>query len=130
MGVRHGGRQKGTPNKRSQDAIELMRSLNFDPLAAMVEIAQDPTNSPELRGRMCAELARFAYPTLKAVEHTTLVEHEADPAAAQAATDQLREMLDGIARNKIALGEEEERLAVEKAELARMRAVRQGGPVH
>ena len=63
-----GGRQKGTPNKRSAAAKELLDGLDFDPLQEMVRIAQDQTVSPDLRFRASAELAPYVYPKLKALE--------------------------------------------------------------
>lgn len=56
------------PNKRTVEAIELLESLNCDPLEGMARIAMDLNNSPELRGRMYAELAQYVHPKKKAVE--------------------------------------------------------------
>ena len=36
----------------------------------MAALALDPTNPPELRGRMLAELAQYIAPKRKAVEHS------------------------------------------------------------
>ncbi len=109
MGIRRGGRQKGTPNKRTQQATELLQSLNFDPLVAMVEIARNPAHPPELRGRMCAELARYAYPQLRATEHTADVDVTAGGGIDLAAltTEELEAME--------LVGEAMDRLAAEKA---------------
>ena len=54
---RWGGRQKGTPNKRTQDVIGLLEALGCDPIEGMARIAMDENNAPELRGRMYAELS-------------------------------------------------------------------------
>jgi len=62
------GRQKGTPNRRSVEAAELMEDLGVNPLVGMIEIALDTSNPPELRGRMFSELASYVYPKRKAVE--------------------------------------------------------------
>jgi hypothetical protein len=67
-GFKSGGRQKGTMNKPGQQAAEILRSLNCDPIEGMVRIAMDTNNSPELRGRMFSDLARYIYPQRKAVE--------------------------------------------------------------
>tara|TARA_Y100000310_G_C20342752_1_gene650586 strand:- start:36 stop:401 length:366 start_codon:yes stop_codon:yes gene_type:complete len=67
---RLGGRQKGTPNKRSQDAIERLEALKFDPLEEMVRIARSDDSTLELKARMCAELAGYKYPKRKALEVT------------------------------------------------------------
>jgi hypothetical protein len=70
-GVKTGGRKRGTPNKRTFEAIERLDALGVDPIEGMSRLAMDPSNSPELRGRMYAELAQYVYPKRKAVELNT-----------------------------------------------------------
>ena len=70
IGFKTGGRQKGTPNKPGQQAAEILASLNCDPIEGMARIAMDPKHSPELRGKMYSDLARYVYPQRKAVEHS------------------------------------------------------------
>ena len=65
-----GGRQKGTPNKRTQEIIEKLEALGCDPVEGMAKLAADENNSAELRGRMYAELAQYVAPKRKAVEHS------------------------------------------------------------
>ena len=128
MGIRHGGRQVGTPNRRSQEAIQKLDELGFDPLVTMVEIALDLQNPPELRGRMAAELAGYCYPKLRASEHTADIEHTVNDGSAvdelrrrldALRTDELEalervgEAMDRIAQEKIAQGEQEERMTME-----------------
>src|SRR5438128_8957355 len=67
-GHKTGGRTAGTPNRKTRDAAELLRSLGCDPIEGMVRIAQDERHTPELRGKMFSELARYVYPQRKAVE--------------------------------------------------------------
>jgi len=67
-GRKTGGRTAGTPNRKTRDVGELLRSLGCDPIEGMVRIAQDERHNPELRGKMYAELARYVYPHRKAVE--------------------------------------------------------------
>ena|SRR3989442_1928650 len=62
------GRQKGTPNKRTQDARELLEGLGCEPLAGMARIAMDEEQDIELRARMYAELAPYLYPRRKSIE--------------------------------------------------------------
>lgn len=69
-GEGRGGRQKGTPNKRTQDVAQLLAQMGCDPIEGMARIAMNEKLSPELRGRMYAELARYVYPKLKAIGHT------------------------------------------------------------
>ena len=75
-GRKTGGRQKGTPNKTTQDVAARLEALGCDPIAGMAALALDPTNPPELRGRMFSELAQYVAPKRKAVEHS------AEPGAA------------------------------------------------
>ena len=62
------GRQKGTPNRRTQAVIDKLAALDCDPIAGMASIAMDDANTPELRGRMFSELAGYVAPKRKAVE--------------------------------------------------------------
>ena len=63
-----GGRQRGTPHKRTEAVTALLAQLNCGPIEGMAQIAMDEKNPPELRGRMFAELAGYIYPKRKAVE--------------------------------------------------------------
>lgn len=72
LGKKTGGRQKGTPNKRTLEPWQVLAELDCDPIEGMARIAKDETTSPELRGRMLAELAQYAYPKRKAVEVTNV----------------------------------------------------------
>ncbi len=68
IGRKTGGRVRGTPNKKTVEVIEKLQLLGCDPLAGMAQLAMDPSNSPELRGRMYAELAQYVAPKRKALE--------------------------------------------------------------
>ena len=70
QGFKTGGRRKGTPNKPTGEAAEILRSLDCNPIEGMARIAMDPQSSPELRGKMFSDLARYLYPQRKAVEHS------------------------------------------------------------
>lgn len=63
-----GGRVAGTPNKRTSELKERLEALGCDPIEGMAQIAMDAATTPELRGRMFAELAGYLYPKRKAVE--------------------------------------------------------------
>mgnify|MGYP003345183770 CR=1 FL=1 len=69
-GERRGGRQKGTPNRRTLEIEERLVAVGCHPLEAMARLAMDESNSPELRGKLLAELAGFIAPKRRAVEHT------------------------------------------------------------
>jgi hypothetical protein len=70
IGRKTGGRQKGTPNKTTQDVVARLKELGCDPIEGMAMLALDPGNPPELRGRMFSELAQYVAPKRKAVEHS------------------------------------------------------------
>jgi hypothetical protein len=67
-GLKTGGRSAGTPNRRTREITELLRSLDCNPIEGMVLIAQNEQHTPELRGRMFAELAQYLYPKRRATE--------------------------------------------------------------
>ncbi len=69
-GVRLGGRQKGTPNRKTTEIGALLDSMGCNPIEGMAKIANNPKTTPELRGKMYGELAQYVYPKRKAVEHT------------------------------------------------------------
>ncbi len=69
-GAKTGGREKGTPNKKTQAVIDKLAALDCDPIEGMARIALDDQNSPELRGRMFSELAQYIAPKRKAIEHS------------------------------------------------------------
>jgi hypothetical protein len=67
-GIKTGGRKAGTPNKRTVEVTERLRELGCDPIEGMARLAMDEKNTPELRGRMHAELASYVAPKRKALE--------------------------------------------------------------
>lgn len=68
FGQKTGGRQAGTPNKRTHELVLRLEALGCDPIEGMARIAMDSSSPPELRGRMYAELAGYVYPKRRAVE--------------------------------------------------------------
>ena len=62
------GRKKGVVNRTTVAAI--LDELGCDPIEGMARLAMDVKTRPELRGRMFAELAKYRWPQLRAVEHT------------------------------------------------------------
>src|SRR5215471_5018362 len=69
-GERRGGRQKGTPNRKTAQVAERLRELRCDPIEGMARIAMDEKAPLELRGRMYTELAQYVAPKRKAIEHS------------------------------------------------------------
>lgn len=91
MKLRIGGRQRGTPNKRSIQAKEKLEALGFDPLTELVAIArgeikfetilnvpdgkggfiqivEDLPAPTDIRVRCTIELMGYSYPKRKAIE--------------------------------------------------------------
>lgn len=69
VGKKTGGRQKGTPNKATQDLMAICEAKGLDPFAAMVELAVTETNRDKKFDRL-KEIAQYLYPKRKAVEHS------------------------------------------------------------
>ena len=69
-----GGRQAGTPNKRSLDVQEKLDALGCDPLSAMARLAMQAEKDGDLplAARMYTELAPYLAPKRKSVE----IEHK------------------------------------------------------
>ena len=75
-GTKTGGRSKGTPNKRTQDVIEKLESLDCDPIEGMARIAlqAEKDGDKNLAATMYKELAPYVAPKRKAIEQT--IKHE------------------------------------------------------
>ena len=67
-GYRYGGRQKGTPNRKTQEVAEKLQALGCDPIEGMARLAMDPTVDVAIRAQMLKELAQYLYPKRKALE--------------------------------------------------------------
>ncbi|MCI0527107.1 MAG: hypothetical protein L0Y56_06655 [Nitrospira sp.] len=67
-GQRLGGRGKGTPNKKSARAAEILESMGFDALAEMVKMCEEPGVSEPVRCRLLCEIAQYQHPKRKAIE--------------------------------------------------------------
>ena len=72
---RVGGRQKGTPNKKTaelQDRVKkFMNSMgikNFDPLVALAGISQDKATPLKLKVEALKELTQYYHPKRRAIE--------------------------------------------------------------
>jgi|DEB0MinimDraft_6_1074348.scaffolds.fasta_scaffold69906_2 hypothetical protein len=68
--MRYGGRQKGTPNKRTLALQERLASMDCDPIEAMVRIAKQAKADKDwhLVFAVNKELAQYVYPKRKAIE--------------------------------------------------------------
>lgn len=69
--MRTGGRQPGTPNRRTAELTARLAELGLDPLEGLAKIAQDPATEPGLRAKILADLLPYVFPKRKAVEVTS-----------------------------------------------------------
>lgn len=65
-----GGRQKGTPNKATQDLMAICEKHGCDPFEGMVIIAVNE-KVPDKKFDKLKEIAQYVYPKRKAIEHST-----------------------------------------------------------
>ena len=72
LGIKTGGRSRGTPNKRTQDVMEKLDELGCDPIEGMARIAQqaEADGDKNLAAQMYKELAPYIAPKRKAIEQT------------------------------------------------------------
>lgn len=78
----------------SGSVSDKLRALGCDPIEGMALLAADTNNTPELRGRMFAELAQYEHPKRRAIDHSLgseAVEVE------ESAKESLRARIAGIA---------------------------------
>ena len=78
-GIKTGGRTKGTPNRDKQALRERLSSLypDYDPILAMVEMANDNTLEPSMRLDCHKTIANYIHPKMRSIEH--IVEEEPQP---------------------------------------------------
>src|SRR5215212_10759651 len=69
-GERRGGRQIGTPNKKTQAVADTLAELGCNPIEGMARIAMDEQAELGLRAQMYKELAQYVAPKRKAVAVT------------------------------------------------------------
>jgi hypothetical protein len=77
QGRKTGGRERGTPNRRSVELAERLEALDCDPVALLASIATDTEADMALRVKCSIELMAYLYPKRKAIEITE-VEQEPD----------------------------------------------------
>ena len=66
--MKTGGRQSGTPNRRTTTIQDKLAKLGCDPIEGMAQIAMDQTAELSLRAQMFKELAQYVEPKRKAIE--------------------------------------------------------------
>lgn len=71
-GKKFGGRQKGTPNKRSSiPVVQRLVDADLDPFLELVKIIRKPEASIELQTKILCELAQYVAPKRKAIDHSS-----------------------------------------------------------
>jgi len=70
-----GGRKKGTPNKKTQNMIDKLDALGYDPIESLVRLALEAkkTKDSAMEFNACKELAQYVAPKRKAIEMTAEV---------------------------------------------------------
>lgn len=69
--IKTGGRQKGTPNKRTADIVERLKGVDI--VGELLEIART-TEKEDTRVTVYKELLKYVFPQRKAVEMTGEIE--------------------------------------------------------
>ena len=69
QGFKSGGRQKGTPNKNRAALLAKLEDFfpGYDPLLALIEIAQNPATDLSTRVDCHKTLAGYIYPKMRTV---------------------------------------------------------------
>lgn len=86
-GNKTGGRQKGTPNKRTTDLLE--RLGNYNPLDALLAISQDEDTPLEIQVKINLDLMNYVYPKRKSVEFNDKI----DVSISEKSVDELQKYL-------------------------------------
>ena len=86
-GNKTGGRQKGTPNKRTADLLE--RLGNNNPLDALLAISQDEDTPLEIQVKINLDLMNYVYPKRKSVEFNDKI----DVSISEKSVDELQKYL-------------------------------------
>ena len=86
-GNKTGGRQKGTPNKRTADLLE--RLGNYNPLDALLAISQDEDTPLEIQVKINLDLMNYVYPKRKSVEFKDKI----DVSISEKSVDELQKYL-------------------------------------
>ena len=78
-GFKTGGRIKGTPNRDKQALRARLSSLypDYDPILAMVEMANDEALEPSMRLDCHKTIANYIHPKMRSIEH--IIEDEPQP---------------------------------------------------
>jgi hypothetical protein len=75
MRKKHGGRQKGTPNKSTEYLFELCKQNDFDPIQGLIWVAQNDWKS---LGYDTGEIERQGFQGIVVTESVISLEHRVD----------------------------------------------------
>jgi hypothetical protein len=70
-GERRGGRQPGTPNKKTAETIAKAEAGGIMPLEYMLQILRDTTQEPSARFGAAVQAAPYLHPKLSSIEQST-----------------------------------------------------------
>jgi len=70
QGFKAGGRKKGTPNKKTQNLMELIEEKHkgFDPVLEMINIYMDNATPTDLKVNILKDITPYIYPKRKSIE--------------------------------------------------------------
>lgn len=69
-GIKTGGRQKGSPNKSTQERLQSLLAGGETPLEYMLRVMRDQTADWERRDKMAVAAATYLHPKLATTEIT------------------------------------------------------------
>lgn len=90
-GIRHGGRQKGTPNKKTADLFALCEKRGVVPFEKLLEFMSHPDPSFALRATEIA--CSYLYPKRKQIELSEDPDAPIGEALAEKATEKIFEYI-------------------------------------
>jgi hypothetical protein len=69
-GFKAGGRRKGTPNKKTQNLMELISEhhKNFDPVLELIDIFKNEKTPVDLKVNILKDITQYIYPKRKSIE--------------------------------------------------------------
>ena len=117
IGYKTGGRALGAPNKRTQEAAQILDELGCNPIRGMAEIAMSESHPVELRARMFLELAHYVYPKRKAVAVSVA---EPEPREQATSDDVIRWLDEKVERVQVNFAREPGRKLMELLEKTRL----------
>lgn len=70
-GQKTGGRQKGTPNKRSLEVDAIAERLGIEPFEILLQFSSDTSIDAAIRVKAASEACKYLYAQKRSVEHST-----------------------------------------------------------